>query len=279
MTSVEGRQVDGTKVDSTPASASVAEDGAVAVLTLDRQARRNALDLPAAAELARALDGLAESVAAGRIRAVVVTGAGGSFCAGRDIAGVDPAAEDAGQVLADVFNPLVRRIADLPVPTLAAVEGPALGVGLGLALACDLVVAAEDAKLGSPFGRIGAVLDSGAHLLMAERIGRPRTLELVYTGRLLDGAQAAAWGLVSRAVAPGSALAEALTTARALAQGPTRAFAASKHLLARIRDEALPLAEVLSLEAAVQRELSAGADYREGFAAFQQKRSPVFRGA
>ncbi|RJK96139.1 enoyl-CoA hydratase/isomerase family protein [Vallicoccus soli] len=251
-------------------------DGAVAVLTIDRPERRGALDDASTS----ALRGLVDEVAGrtGEVRALVLTGSGGAFCAGRDIAGVDPLAEDAGDVLAHVVNPVVERLAGLPVPTVAAVEGPALGVGLGLALACDLVVAAEGARFGSPFGRIGAVLDSGAHLLLAERIGRPRTLELVYTGRLLDGTEAAAWGLANRVVPTGTAYGEALATARTLAAGPTLAYTASKRLLARVRDDSPSLAEVLALEAEAQRRAGATEDYREGFAAFQEKRRPVFRG-
>ncbi|WP_432543373.1 enoyl-CoA hydratase/isomerase family protein [Kineococcus sp. SYSU DK002] len=254
-------------------------DGALAHLVVSRPHKRNALDPAAAADLSSALGGLEEAVAAGRVRAAVVTGQGSAFCAGRDITGVDPAAEDPGRVLADVFNPLVQRLADLPVPTVAAVEGPALGVGLGLALACDLVVAAEDARFGSPFARLGAVLDSGAHLLLAERIGRPRTLELVYTGRLLTGVEAHAWGLVTATAAPGRALAEADALARTLADGPTLAFAASKRLLGRLRDEGLDLAAVLAAEADAQRAAGSSADYAEGFAAFQAKRAPRFTGA
>ncbi len=258
---------------------SLTVEAGAAVLTLDRPARHNALDLDAAAELADALSDVEARTGSGEVRALVLTGAGGAFCAGRDISGVDPAAEDAGAVLEEVFNPLVQRLTDLSVPTLAAVEGPALGVGLGLALACDLVLAGEDAKLGSPFARLGAVLDSGGHLLLTERVGRARALELIYTARLLSGTEAAAWGLITRAVAPGTALPETRQLAGALAAGPTAAFTASKRLLARIRDEALPLPEVLSLEAQAQREASRSADYREGFAAFQAKRVPVFTGS
>ncbi len=257
---------------------SLAVDGAVGVLTIDRPERRGALDDASTNVLRSLADEVAERAEGGEVRAVVLTGTQGSFCAGRDIAGVDPLAEDARAVLAHVVNPVIERLSRLPVPTVAAVEGAALGVGLGLALACDLVVAAEDARFGSPFGRIGAVLDSGAHLLLAERIGRPRTLELVYTGRLLTGAEAAGWGLVTRSVPTGTAQAEGLALARTLAAGPTQAYLASKRLLAQVRDNALSLAAVLAIEAEAQGRVSATKDYREGFAAFQQKRRPEFRG-
>ena len=256
--------------------------GAVATLVLDRPRRRGALDTPAMRALRDALDDLAARVGAGDdggVRAVVVTGTGTAFCAGRDIVGVDPAAEDAGDVLEQLVNPLVAVLAALPVPTVAAVEGPALGIGLGLALACDLVVAAEGAVLGSPFGRIGAVLDSGAHRFLVDRVGAARTLDLVYTGRMLDGAQAHAWGVADRLVATGTAREQAEALAAGFAQGPTAAFAASKALAAAVRDRGLSLTEVLGVEAAAQREAGRGHDYQEGFAAFAAKRAPRFTGS
>ena len=252
--------------------------GPVTTLVLDRPRRRGALDTPALRALRAAVDELARRVAAGEVRAAVVTGTGTAFCAGRDVVGVDPAAEDAGDVLEHLVNPVVAALAALPVPTVAAVEGPALGIGLGLALACDLVVAAEGAVLGSPFGRIGAVLDSGAHRFLVDRVGAARTLDLVYTGRLLDGGQAHAWGVADRVVATGTAREQAEVLAAILAQGPTAAFAASKALVARIRDEDLSLADVLEAEAAAQRAAGRGHDYREGFAAFTAKRAPRFTG-
>ena len=254
-------------------------DRAVATLVLDRPRRRGALDTPALRALRDAVDDLAARVSAGDVRAVVVTGTATAFCAGRDIAGVDPAAEDAGDVLEQLVNPLVAAIAALPVPTVAAVEGPALGIGLGLALACDLLVAAEGAMLGSPFGRIGAVLDSGAHRFLVDRVGAARTLDLVYTGRMLDGAQAHAWGVADRVVPTGTAREQAEALAAGFAQGPTAAFAASKVLVAAARDQGLSLTEVLDAEAAAQREAGHGHDYREGFAAFAAKRAPRFTGS
>ena len=251
----------------------------VATLLLDRPHRRGALDTPALRALRTAVDTLARRAGAGEVRAAVVTGTATAFCAGRDIVGVDPAAEDAGDVLEQLVNPVVAALAALPVPTVAAVEGPALGIGLGLALSCDLVVAAEGAVLGSPFGRIGAVLDSGAHRSLVDRVGAARTLDLVYTGRMLDGEQAHAWGVADRVVADGTAREQAEALAGVLAQGPTAAFAASKALVGRVRDEQLSLVDVLDAEAAAQRVAGRGHDYREGFAAFAAKRAPRFTGS
>src|SRR5581483_773175 len=151
-------------------------DGAYAELVLDRPEKINAVNEAMVADLHECLG----RVEAGGTRALVVRGEGRGFCAGRDLADADPGNEDGEAVLNDLLNPVVERIAGLAVPTFAAVHGPALGAGLGFALACDVVYVADDARIGSPFARIGAVLDSGAHDFLVRRIGAHRTLELVY---------------------------------------------------------------------------------------------------
>jgi enoyl-CoA hydratase/carnithine racemase len=173
----------------------------------------------------------------------------------------------------------MTRVADFPSPTVAAVQGPCLGTGLGLALACDLLFAAEDAKLGSPFARIGAVPDSGAHLAFVERLGPHRALELIYTGRLVSGAEAAAWGLVNAAFPTDQLLDHARATARQIASGPMYAFLESKRLVRRLRDERLTIAQALAAEAQAQGRAALTDDYAEGMRAFQEKRNPVFRGS
>lgn len=248
--------------------------GGVAEIVLDRPEVLNSIDPEMAHAIADAL-GRAETDGA---RAVVLRGEGRAFSAGRDLRGADPLHEDAGAILAEVFNPVVQRVADIDVPTFAAVQGACLGVGLGLALACDVVVVADDAKVGSPFARIGAVLDSGAHLALVQRLGLHRALELVYTGRLLSGVEAAEWGLVNAAV-PGEDLLEHVRAmAASVASGPTAAFRHSKRIARRIIEERLDLAAVLDAEAAAQGEVAGGADYVEGFTAFAEKRPPTFRG-
>src|SRR6266508_147622 len=164
--------------------------GAVGELVLNRPDKMNAVNDAMAEAL---LDALGRAEEAG-VRALIVRGEGRGFCAGRDLAEADPANEDGEAILNGSLNPAVARLADFPAPTFAAVHGAALGTGLGLALACDVVYVADDARIGSPFARIGAVLDSGAHDFFVRRIGAHRTLELVYTGRLLSGREAAEWG-------------------------------------------------------------------------------------
>lgn len=246
-------------------------DDGVAEVVLDAPERRNALTL----DDLRELDDAYRRAAEAGVRALLLRGEGRTFCAGRDIATVEPAADDVPAYLGAV-EAVMRRIAGFPAPTFAAVQGAALGVGLGLAIATDVVYIAETAKVGSPFARLGALLDSGGHALLYERLGAHRALDLVYTGDLLSGAEAVAAGLFSRAVPDDEVLAFTRGKARVAASGPTQALLASKRLIARLRDERLW--DVVADETDGQEALRATADYREGFAAFREKRAPSFRG-
>jgi 2-(1,2-epoxy-1,2-dihydrophenyl)acetyl-CoA isomerase len=250
-------------------------DGALGEIVLNRPDKMNAVNDALVADLHAQLDA-AENAG---VRALIVRGEGRGFCAGRDLGEADPTNEDGEAILNDSLNPAVDRLAAFPAPTFAAVHGAALGTGLGLALACDVVYVADDARIASPFARIGAVLDSGAHDFFVRRIGAHRTLELVYTGRMLSGREAAEWGIVNRSVARTDLLARVREMANAVAGGPTAAFMASKRLVRRIADEGLTFADVLRAEAAAQGEASRTSDYREGISAFQEKRTPRFTGS
>jgi enoyl-CoA hydratase/carnithine racemase len=252
-----------------PAVTLAVADG-VATITLDRPDARNSLRL---ADM-RLLHQTLEAALRANVRAVLLRGEGGAFCAGRDLKEVDPARDDTRAILAETIAPLLHAVREAPVPTLAAVRGAALGLGFGLALACDIVLAADDALLGSPFRAIGAVLDSGGHYFLRERIGPHRAAELIFTGRLMSGREAAAIGLVNRAVAGLALDAAAQALAREIAAGPTAAFRASKAILVQPRS----FAETLALEAAAQAAALAGPDGAEGIAAFKEKRAPKFVG-
>jgi 2-(1,2-epoxy-1,2-dihydrophenyl)acetyl-CoA isomerase len=249
-------------------------NGGVAELVLNRPDKMNAMNLAMVHDLAEALD----KAEAGGARALLVRGEGRAFCSGRDLADADPLHEDGEAILRDIFNPLFERVATVAIPTIAAVQGACLGTGLGLALACDIVYAADDARIGSPFARIGAVLDSGAHEAFVSRVGPHRALELVYTGRLLSGREAEQWGLVNRSVAGADLLRRTRELAASIARGPTAAFLESKRLVRSILDTHPSFREVLAEEAAAQGRASRTHDYKDGISAFQEKRKPSFTG-
>lgn len=250
-------------------------DDGIAEVALDAPAKLNALDESALAELDHAY---LRAEAAG-VRALLLRGEGRAFCAGRDISGVDPATDDALGYLRDKVTPVLRRMADFPAPTFAAAQGACLGVGLGLLIATDVVYVAEDAKIGSPFAALGATLDSGGHALFFERLGAHRTLDLIYTAELMSGSEAVASGLFSRAVPKEELFAFTRTRVEKVARGATSAFLASKRLVTELRDERVAFWTSVAHENEAQADLCQTADYHEGFAAFQHKRTPRFSGS
>ncbi len=255
-------------------SVDLSVEGGLAEIVLNRPDKMNALNDAMVGELNDCLDRAASQA----VRALLIRGEGPAFSAGRDLADADPGNEDAEAIIESTFNPLIKRIVAFPAPTFAAVHGACLGVGLGLALGCDVVYAADDAKIGSPFARIGAVLDSGGHSFLVSRLGAHRALELIYTTRFLSGIEAAALGLVNHSMPQNSLLAHACKIAGQVAQGPTAAFMQSKRMVRRIDEEALGLFAVLKCEAQAQGVAGHTADYKEGITAFQQKRTPKFQG-
>lgn len=250
------------------------EDG-VAEVVLNAPEKLNSLDAAAVVELSAAYD---EAADAG-VRALYLRGEGRAFCAGRDISGVDPREDDVIGYLEGLIEPLMKKMSEFPAPTFAAAHGACLGVGLGLLIATDVVYVSEKAKIGSPFANLGATLDSGGHALFFERLGAHRTLDLIYTGRLMSGAEAVAGGLFSQLFTEEEVHAATKQAAVAAAQGATQAFLASKQLIAGLRDQRVGLWSSMSDENRAQAALCDTPDYREGFAAFQEKRRPSFTGA
>lgn len=250
----------------------VVREGGLVEIVLNRPDKLNSINRRMLAELRQALD----EAAAVSARALLLRGEGRAFSAGRDLAEADPENEDATAVLRNDFAPLLTRIYEFPAPTIAAVQGACMGGGLGLAFACDLIIAADDAQISSPFGRLGAVLDSGGHFHFAHLLGRHLALELIYTGRRLNGREAAERGLVNRSVAAAELEGTARKLAQEIAAGPTAAFRISKQvLLGALRGS---YRDVLEAEALAQGEASRTADYQEGMRAFKEKRPPVFKG-
>lgn len=252
------------------------QDG-VATLTLNRPQALNAFSVPMQRELAGLIPQLAADDA---VRAVVLTGAGRAFCAGGDVGEMEAASEPvplAGRnklhrMLTTVLMPLVR----LEKPVIAAVNGAAVGAGMNLALAADMVLASETATFGQVFVKVGLVPDTGGLYLLTRLIGLNRAKELCFTGRMFPAREALELGLVNRVLPPAELLAAAQELARELARGPTAAIGLTKSLLnlaptASLEEmaeyEAYALAVVLSTE-----------DHREGLRAFREKRPPRFRG-
>ncbi|HXG03654.1 MAG TPA: enoyl-CoA hydratase/isomerase family protein, partial [Candidatus Binatia bacterium] len=193
--------------------------GAIATLTLNRPEARNALDAAMRQELAAALDELERDP---ELRVLVLTGAGGHFCAGGDVKSMRErrytAAE--GRARVEVLNRLVLRLVDFPRPTIASVDGFAVGAGCNLALACDLIVASDRARFGQVFARIGLVPDGGGTWLLSRLVGLARAKELIFTADIVEAGEAARLGLVNRVV-PAAALAEETRRlAERLAAGP-----------------------------------------------------------
>ncbi|WP_166870231.1 enoyl-CoA hydratase/isomerase family protein [Salinibacterium sp. ZJ450] len=246
----------------------------VAEIVLNAPEKLNALDEGALREL----DSAYREAETARVRALLLRGEGRAFCAGRDIAHVNPADDDVLGYLDVIVMPLLKRISTFPAPTFAVAHGACLGAGLGLLIATDVVYVAETAKIGSPFAKLGATLDSGGHALFYERLGAHRTLDLIYTGRLMSGAEAVTAGLFSRVFPDDEVLEATRAVARTAATGPTQAFIASKAMVRGLRDTRLGLWQSLSEENRAQAALCDSPDYHEGFAAFQQKREPHFTG-
>lgn len=249
------------------------KDG-IAEIVLNAPRKLNALNEEALAELSQAYD----DAAVPGVRALLLRGEGRVFCAGRNISDVDPANDDAYAFLAERVTPLMQKIAGFPAPTFAAAHGACLGVGLGLLVATDVVYVSENAKIGSPFANLGATLDSGGHWLFTERLGVHRALDLIYTGDLMSGAEAVAAGLFSRAFPADDLLKRTREIVARVAIGAVGAMRVSKVLVAEIRDFRIGLWDAMDHESKAQGVLSGTKDYAEGFAAFAEKRRPVFTG-
>jgi 2-(1,2-epoxy-1,2-dihydrophenyl)acetyl-CoA isomerase len=251
-------------------------DGAARIV-LNRPDSLNAWNERFGRELLDAVESVSGDEA---VRAVLITGAGRAFSSGADLreqrAGVDGEPPDLSQRLRELYNPVILGVREMPKPVLAAVNGPAVGIGCSLALACDLVLAAESAYFLLAFVNIGLVPDGGSSVFIPARAGAGRAAEMALLGERVPAATGRAWGLVDRLVTDDSFAAEVDALAERLATGPTRAYAAAKEQLNARAYRGLD--EQLELEASLQQELAGSADFGEGVLAFLEKRSPRFTG-
>jgi 2-(1,2-epoxy-1,2-dihydrophenyl)acetyl-CoA isomerase len=248
----------------------------VAWLTLNRPQALNAWTPQLGDELRQALE---EAAADHEVRAIVLTGAGRAFSSGADLrAGVQgkDGAPDVRSPLRDIYHPLILRVRTMPKPVIAAVNGPAVGIGCSLALAADLIVAARSAYFLMAFVNIGLGLDGGASHTLAARVGHARAFEIAYLGERIAADKALSWGLVNDVVEDSELESAAGRLAGRLAAGPPGSYAAIKRT---INDRAYAgFAELLDLEADVQQECARSKDFGEGVLAFLQKRPAQFKG-
>lgn len=250
----------------------------VARITLNRPDALNAWTRQLGEELLAALD---EAASDDGVRAVVITGAGRAFSSGADLkggVGLTPEGKpDVLTPLREVYNPLILRVRNFEKPTLAAVNGPAVGIGWSLALACDLLVASESAYFLLAFANIGLSIDGGASASLMARVGHTRAAEIALLAERIPAAQALEWGLVNRVAADAEFRSEVDELAARLGAGPPGAYRSIKQLL----NEAAyaDFAETLDREALLQQQRAESADFGEGVVAFLQKRPAQFSGS
>ena len=259
----------------------VLDEAGVATITLNRPQALNAWNRRLGIDLLAAIRAVSDDPAA---RAVVVTGAGRAFSSGADLRDSGSLGQmtpeghvDVRTTLTERYHPIITGIREMPKPVVAAVRGPAVGIGLSLALACDLIVAAESAYFLLAFVSIGLVPDGGSSVFVPSRVGMARAAEMALLGERISAPQARDWGLINRAVPDDRFDEEVAALAARLAAGPTRSYAGTKRELNHWLYTRM--AQQLELEADIQQEMAGTADFLEGVASFAEKRPARFTGA
>jgi 2-(1,2-epoxy-1,2-dihydrophenyl)acetyl-CoA isomerase len=253
-------------------------DAGIARLTLNRPDKLNSFNSEMHAELRLALDHIQDNTA---IRVLVLSGTGRAFCAGQDLADramqmIDGKQPDIGNVVEANYKPLVLRLQNLRVPTIAAVNGIAAGAGASVALACDLVIATKSASFLQAFSKIGLIPDTGGTWFLPQRIGMARAMGLALLADKLPAEKAAEWGLIWAAVDDAEFTATVDGLAKQLSTAPTKALVRTRQAMHAAPGHTLE--QQLSMEGGMMRELGWSPDYAEGVAAFMEKRPAKFTG-
>lgn len=251
----------------------LAVENGIATVTLDRQEKMNALSEEMYADMTRMFE---EVQADEAVRAVILTGAGKAFCSGSDVGGMANVDVLANRVRMKRRHRMIANLVNIEKPVIAAVNGACVGIGFSIALACDLIIASENAKFSQIFKKIGLVPDGGSIFFLVQHLGIARAKELVYSARMLPAAEAREWGMVTKVVPQAELEDASKALARELADSATYALGLAKKMFQSMYTpslEALLETELLSQATARLTE-----DHKEGLAAFAEKRKPAFKG-
>ncbi len=255
-------------------------NNSIAYITLNRPDKFNSFNREMALLLQNKLD---ECASLNEVRCVYITGAGKAFCAGQDIGELAPTQPPPkgeeitiAQILSEHYNPIVKRIRNLPKPVIAAVNGVAAGAGANIALCCDVVVAAESASFIQAFSKIGLIPDSGGTFTLPRLIGWQKASALMMTGEKVSAADAEKMGMIFKVLSTDTFESESKQLAVTLANMPTKGLAYTKHALNQSFNNSWE--EQLKLEDEFQQKAALTEDYQEGINAFLEKRAPLFKG-